>query len=301
MSAFDRILVPLDGSPLADHILQVVARILKRKDAEVLLVRVIPDALVEGASWVPERVTEDIQGHIDRVRDGLVEQGVRAFSRVVTGDPAFAILEEAAAFDATVIAMATHGRSGVGRWLLGSTAERVLRQTPVPVLLANRATLEAAGTGGEARFGKMLVPLDGSDEGARILPLAEEFAGLYESEVILLHVQTPVYSAPDPYFVATTPPPTSEEGQAVVAPHLERLQAAGLNARAVIEVDLAASRILSLAKDESADLIAMTTHGYSGLSRWAFGSVAEKVLRHSPCPLLILRSPEPDEGAPGDA
>ena len=296
MSAFDRILVPLDGSPLADRILQVVARVLKRKDAEVLLVRVIPDALVEGASWVPERVTEDIQNHVDRVREGLAEQGVRAFSRVVTGDPAAAILEEAAGFKATVIAMATHGRSGVGRWLLGSTAERVLRESPVPVLLANRDTLEAAGTDGETRFARVLVPLDGSDAGARILPLASEFAGLYDSEVVLLHVQTPVYSAPDPYFVATTPPPSATEGQAVLAPHASRLEAEGRTVRTVVEVDLPANRILSLAKDEPADLIAMTTHGYSGLSRWAFGSVAEKVLRHSPCPLLILRAPDEPAG-----
>lgn len=292
MSLFQKILVPLDGSPLADRVLSQVRRCLRTTDGEVWLLRVMPEYLVEGSSWVPERVTEDIHRHLDRVRDELTEQGVHAFSKIRTGDPAAVILDEAERVGATAIAMSTHGRSGLGRWLMGSVAERVLRNARTPVLLANRAVLELDGAERvpAGRIERILVPLDGSEKSARIVPLVEEIGRLYESGVVLLHVQAVLPAAPDPYFVAMPPIPTVAEGEAVLAPHRERLEASGLPVRTLVVTDRPAARILQAASDEKADLIAMTTHGYSGLARWAYGSVAEKVLRHSPCPLLVLRT-----------
>jgi nucleotide-binding universal stress UspA family protein len=293
MSLFHKILVPLDGSPLADRILSQVRRCLRTTDGEVWLLRVMPEYLVEGSSWVPERVTEDIHRHLDRVRDELVAQGVRAFSKIRTGDPAAVILDEAERVGATCIAMSTHGRSGLGRWLMGSVAERVLRNARAPVLLANRGVLEGTGAGGaEGRFARIVVPLDGSDKAAQIVPLVEELGRLYESAAVLLHVQAVLPAAPDPYFVAMPPIATVAEGEALLQSHRERLEAAGVPVRTLVITDRPAHRILQTAAEEKADLIAMTTHGYSGIARWAYGSVAEKVLRHSPCPLLVLRTAE---------
>ena len=293
MSLFQKILVPLDGSPLADRILSQVRRVLRLTDGEVWLLRVLPEYLVEGASWVPERVTEDVHRHLDRIRDDLVQQGVRAFSKVRTGDPAAVILDETERVGASCLAMSTHGRSGLGRWLMGSVAERVLRNARTPVLLANRSVLETQGPEGPTgRFDRILVPLDGSEQAARAVPLAEAIARRTGAGTVLLHVQALLPVAPDPYFVAMPPVPTVAEGETLLAPHRERLEAAGLAVRTRVVTDRPAHAILQVAADERADLIAMTTHGHSGVARWAYGSVAEKVLRHSPCPLLILRTAE---------
>ena len=153
--------------------------------------------------------------------------------------------------------------------------------------------LETQGPEGPTgRFDRILVPLDGSEQAARAVPLAEAIARRTGAGTVLLHVQALLPVAPDPYFVAMPPVPTVAEGETLLAPHRERLEAAGLAVRTRVVTDRPAHAILQVAADERADLIAMTTHGHSGVARWAYGSVAEKVLRHSPCPLLILRTAE---------
>ncbi|MHC5021864.1 MAG: universal stress protein [Planctomycetota bacterium] len=291
-----KILVPLDGSTVGDAVLHQVRRLLVRQDAEVLLVRVIPEELVEGNTWVPEHTTENVRRHIERVCQELVDAGARAFFQIRTGEPAATILREAEDFEPSLIVMSSHGRSGIARWLLGSVAERVLRAARHPVLIST-AKHNEPDANAELRFGRILVPLDGSELSASILPLVTEFAQAYESSVVLEHVLPDLASIPSAYAAVPAALPSVEDGHAVLAPYVAQLEDAGVPVSARVHIDRVAARLLDTAEEEKVDLIAMTTHGRSGAARWLFGSVAEKVLRHSPVPILALRTGEPEEEA----
>jgi len=278
---FERILVPLDGSELAESVLHQVGRLLRRKDAELLLLRVVtlPPA-VEGDVGTPldllrSRAAEYLQG----VELRLSEQGARVRSKVVEGFAADAILETAKNERATMIAMSTHGRTGLARWVFGSVAEKVLRASPIPVL----AVPSFMGSGGDAfptgarelPFRKILVPIAAADLSLEIVPAVIEFAKLFESRILALNVcEGPECAVP-----------VHQMRQAY-----ERFREASVSVEPLVKQGDAALQILEACRETGADLIAMTTHGHSGISRWVLGSVAEKVLRGANAPLLVLRT-----------
>ncbi len=283
----DRILVPLDGSILADRVLLHVRRLLVREDAEVLLFRVL-----EGTSPSRPRVVQEMERgfattHLEDQRRRLADQGARVRSEVAEGDPAEQILARCETWRPSLLAMSTHGRTGLDRWVWGSVAERVLREARHPVFLTNPRALPEEPFPTEGRFRRILVPLDGSETSASILPIATAFARLYESEVLLIHCVPPLLSYPSHAEMESEI--TEEKGLGVLEPHRMAIQEAGLKVRTLVRAEYAASAILDAALGERADLVAMTTHGRTGLARWAFGSVAEKVIRHCPCPVIVKR------------
>lgn len=278
-----KILVPLDGSDLADRILTHVRRLLLREDAEVMLLTVLPpEAATEGEDRRAARLAETTT-HLERELRKLGEAGARARFDMMTGDPAAQILAFAETWRPGLVAMSTHGRTGIERWARGSVAERVLRRSTLPLLLANPRGLE----GGEPRFRRILVPLDGTDTSARILPLAIEMAHRYEAEVLLVHAATGYTAFAE--YPAVEVRPTADELRELMEPYRLQAEKAGVHSRVFLLYEEAAKAILHVAAADSVDLIAMTTHGRTGLPRWVFGSVAEKVLRAAPCPLLVSR------------
>lgn len=302
---FERILVPLDGSPLAEQILTQIARILRREDSEILLLRVldIPENIgrVSMASFrVAER--EAAQKYLDELARRLYQKGVKVNGRIAEGPAAETILEVARAEGCTMIAMATHGRTGLARWTMGSVAEKVARASDIPILLVRsfRRTrnngLERA-TAEELPFRSILVPVDGSPTSMSVLPAAEKFAQLYGSEVLVLHVGIPFIPAypilpgMEVGLPPLEPPPTPAKENEITQKAAERFRHAGLIARQLFVSGEPASEIVDLSVTEGADLIALGTHGRSGFSRWALGSVAERVLRSAEVPLLLVRTP----------
>ena len=135
----ERILVPLDGSPRAELILTHIGRLLTREDSEILLLTVIDPVLgfeqSEKASSSMADHQKAAQKYIDGHAKHLADQGAKARGRVVVGPTSESILKTAQEEGATMIAMTTHGRSGLSRWLMGSVAEQVLRAGTVPVLI----------------------------------------------------------------------------------------------------------------------------------------------------------------------
>jgi nucleotide-binding universal stress UspA family protein len=150
---YRRVLVPLDGSKLAEGILPFTTQIAGPLDLEVILLRVlepIPPDVVEGSKRV---VVEDIEARMAEARaslrpvaDGLVARGVKARVAVRRGSPVAEIVAETKESGADLIAMTTHGRSGLGRLLFGSVAEAVLRQAEVPVLMMRLTERQAAAS-----------------------------------------------------------------------------------------------------------------------------------------------------------
>ena len=143
-------------------------------------------------------------------------------------------------------------------------------------------------------YKKILVPLDGSELAEKAIPYATELCK-GETEVILfqvIHIPLPL-AAPDASIAVPMPDPQEliDEALAYLEGIAESLRKDGVNAKAVAnEQDVTADAIIAYAKENDVDLIVMTTHGRSGLSRLVFGSVAESVVRHTPCPVLLIRT-----------
>lgn len=285
LTTTQRLLLPIDDSDdsdLSDRVLRLGGRLLKPHGAVgrgvVLHVLASP-----GDSSRREREVVTARNRLDdRIRDlGPQPFQLRSFVNV-GGNPAEEILSTVRATDSRMIVMASHGRSGLERVVRGSVAEEVLRTAHVPLLLCNPHELRI---GDDAPFLRILVPIDGSQGSAAILPLVEELAQMHGSEVVLLCVEPKALEQG-----------TQRYGQVtgflnVYARHLSERGVAKITLRSGIGDP--AEQILHGIEETRADLVAMTTHGRSGFSRLRFGSVAEEVLRKCVIPLLVLREPSP--------
>ncbi len=277
----ERILVPVDGSDLAERILFETRGLLKGDGSQVVLLTVLPPRTSLGREVDP-------RGWLDALHHRLLGEGIRAEVELSIGDPAEEILRCADRLDPSLIAMSTHGRSGIGRWARGSVAERVLRRSRHPLLLANPRSLGTTLEGLDRPFRRILLPLDGSQLSASIVPLVVEVARVYESEVFAIHAVPGIPSkTPAPYV---QPHPTVQDVERFLEPQLVPFEEAGIRHRLMVRYERPADAILEVARSEHVDLVAMTTHGSSGVSRWVFGSVAEKVLREGSWPLLVRRT-----------
>jgi nucleotide-binding universal stress UspA family protein len=213
---------------------------------------------------------------------------------VDSGRPEEVIIEKAAADQDTLITMATHGRSGMNRWLLGSVAEKVLRGGSNPVLLI-RATENTRSEDGPT-LKSLIVPLDGSDLAERVLPKAVEFAKQRDLEIVLIrtyHIPTTAYAGVEGYALPIDD--LLKDMREEACEYLEnkvtdvkKLGLAKVSFRA--KEGLPADEIISFAKNLPGGLIAMSTHGRSGVRRWVLGSVTETVVRHAENPVLVIRA-----------
>jgi nucleotide-binding universal stress UspA family protein len=190
--------------------------------------------------------------------------------------------------------MATHGRSGMNRWLLGSVAEKVLRGASNPVLLI-RAT-ENTRTEDRPTLKSLIVPLDGSVLAERVLPTVIELAKQRNLEIMLVrayNIPTTAYAGVEGY-----PSPMDDLLKSMREEACEYLEnkVAAMKKLGIARVSstakegLPADEIISFAKNVPGGLIAMSTHGRSGVRRWVLGSVTETVVRHSENPVLVIRA-----------
>jgi nucleotide-binding universal stress UspA family protein len=286
-----RIIVPLDGSFLAERALLLAAMLACRLGGELRLVEAINLPVGEEmAPWgeLEEAARAYLQGQADRVSQG---QGVGVSTAAHFGTPDAVIVAEAADSDVEWVVMTTHGREGLQRAVLGSVAEHVLRETPVPVFL-----LPAAAEGCETKAIKRIaVALDGSPLSEAVLEPLCGLARKLGAAVTLIRVygepQSPELSQPG--LPARALDQEIESMELLAEEYLEslagRLRSFGVDTTCVAAVGhKPAEAILRLAASEGADLLAMATHGRSGLDRLRHGSVTEAVLRHSHLPMLAF-------------
>lgn len=284
-----RILVPLDGSELAEAILPLLGVGEHPWGSEVLLVRSLTQASLE-----PSAESEAIAYLTDRARV-LEGAGLRVRCEVWHGDADQMIANAADRGRVGLIAMTTHGWRGLNRLRFGSVAESVVRRARVPVLLV-RGHLRWASD----RPPRILVPLDGSAQSAAILEVVTRLQQRLHAVVELLHVLEALPPAVYPDIPLSLPDGGGD--RAAARDYLGRV-AARLGGKspdvecAVLEgrpAPTIARRIL----ESGADLVAMTTHGRSGVSRLLVGSVAEQVLRTAEIPILLWKAPIPPAAAP---
>jgi nucleotide-binding universal stress UspA family protein len=306
------ILVPLDGSTVAESILPTIVAFARVTGAAVTLFQVVEalgategglDPVLSLLTTQPEtervpdadveaRAAERADAYLVATAQRLSHQGVTVHTRVVVGHPAEEIVQAGAAFD--LIAMATHGRSGIGRWVYGSVADKVLHGATVPTLLI-RAREEAPAQVDAPH--RIVVPLDGSALAEQAIPLAAAVAQQAGAAVTVVYsVAWAAMAMADPagygaaMVTADLLTQAEADGRAYLAEVRERLRAQNLSAQAVVRIDPAADAILTVATEQQADVIVMCTHGRSGLGRWVLGSVADRVLRGATIPVLLVRA-----------
>ncbi len=286
------IVVPLDGSALAERALPPAEALARAAGARLLLVRVVTDdgGSVAGGS--------DAREYLDGIARASHERGVEATTAVLSGEAAAAIVDEARRQGADLIAMATHGRGGLGRWVYGSVAEAVLARATAPTLLV-RAWQAGHGPAPLRPGGRLLVPLDGSDFAEEALPVATGLADTLGGEIVLLRAvaRSDLPFGPDAILAPLLQRELDEE-RAQAEDYLrrvaERFAREGRAVRTEVRVgrpdlEMAAGVIESVGREYSAALVVMASHRYTGMNRLLLGSVADGVVRHGTLPLLLVR------------
>ncbi len=261
------IVVPLDGSKLSESALPVAAELARTFGATVYLM---------SSGWGSN--VADLDGYLQSRGADL---DVPGWSTGVVADsfPVTAIAGAVAGIDAAVV-MATHGRSGLGKALLGSAAEDLLKATDRPVVLLGKATESKA----LIADGILIVSTDGSDTSVTIVDDAIAWA-----TALRLSVRVVAVTRSDGTPVGGT---VGEELPDRLETVADRVRAAGLHAQVQrVEADDAARALVDLARNLPATMIAMATHGRTGMARTALGSTAMKVVRDAPCPVLVHRPP----------
>src|SRR5579871_285257 len=282
-----RILVPVDGSELSERALPYAALLAKAQGAKVLLVRVL-EPLVwtnpgeEGYTdpatydYVVNAIRSDALDHLSRNRDVLEGQGIATETELLEGLAASALLDYEANVAPDLCIIATHGRSGLARFALGSIADRLMRDGSAPILLI------PAFAEGDARLDHALVPLDGSPVAEQALPIVEALACGPLSRVTLLtaldEASEPVPAADAPTLMAT----------AYLQQVAARLAESGVPSEVSVVSNDAAEAIEAAASQ--VDVVIMSTHGRGGLDRIRHGSVADRATHSLPIPRLLVRA-----------
>lgn len=301
-----RILIPLDGSVTAEQVVpyaRTFARGLKLT-VELLAVVDVGSLLtsVETARFfdnLAEQESHKSKEYLERIAERFA--GSRVKRSVEQGSAAQVIIEKAAADESTLIAMTTHGRSGLKRWLLGSVAEKVLRAATNPLLLV-RAVHEGKAEG-EATLESVVMPLDGSELAEHALPVVTEIAKKLRLEVFLFRTYRnpygPFISGAGYYAVNADELMASvrDEARNYLEEKMAELKKQGIDELSyLLQEGVASDEIVSMGSHAPERLIVMCSHGRSGMKRWALGSVTETVVRHSHSPVLVLRPTRPVEG-----
>jgi nucleotide-binding universal stress UspA family protein len=294
---FKQVLVPLDGSKTAEDVLPYVCEIAANYNTLVVLTRVTePNISLNECRAYLETAARALRS---RLKAFLPENSAEVDIRVLTGNPAFEILNFAGEMACDLIIIANRGASEQGEWPLGSIAGKILRVSDCPVLLVRKNILFPA-LNGKMLINRIMLPLDGSKLGEAALPLARELGRTTGAEVVLYRVIEPAI------IIASTGTELTrgtgmEYGEAVRSSHAkplvldylnrirESLEKDGVISAVVIGEGYPADRIIDYAELNSIDLITISTHGLSGISRWVLGSVTDKVLHAGNTAVLVAQ------------
>lgn len=300
------ILVPLDGSPFSERALPLAVAILRKTGGVLHLAHVHASPLppsyfgelaVYDTHWEEQLRMDERELLRQAAAQVRGTAGVSVVTALLEGEVVPGLAAYAERHDIDLIVMSTHGRGGISRAWLGSSADGLMRETVRPLLLIRPPADDAPDTPANADFRHVLIPLDGSEISETILEPALELGRLTGAHFTLLRVSTPVYLVGRPFTAPSSAQVDGEGMDRKAAQSKEYLDevASSLRERgvevdtALVTGDLAATAILDFARHADVDLIAMATNARSGWGRLVLGSVADKVVRGAQLPVLVQR------------
>jgi nucleotide-binding universal stress UspA family protein len=300
----DHILVPLDGSRLAECVLPHTVALARAFDARVTLLGVVTQTRTAGLGRTTDplrwhmRKTE-AESYLESVGTRLQEAGLQAEKVTLEGQAADSIIEFARGHHADLILLSSHGQSGLSKWNISSVVQKVILRAYMPVMIVRAYRVVSDDLMGP-RYEQVLVPLDGSQRAECVLPLVSHLACFHDAQLLLAHAvgrpETPRHT------------PLTEEEAELVDRIMEynRLEATryleGLEDRLECNVQLrllesedAATALHDLVKQEGVDLVALSAHGYTSTARWPYGSIALNFIAYGTTPLLVMQDMSPEE------
>lgn len=295
------ILVPLDGSEIAEAALPHAAAMARATNRSLLLVQaVFPIVPTTNFVWSdpvlltpgPSDNESYILGeeYLLTIAEKLRAQGLTVQTELIDQEPAKAIVQQTERDPSiALIVMTTHGRSGLSRWLLGSVAERVLHHAPVPLLLVHANRVPTTDVEPQA-YSTIMVALDGSRFAEQALERAQAVAKTSGGTLLLVAVVPDVTD--DSIQVDIDVQTPGQQASDYLDEQVAALTDQGFKARSLIMHGDPAESIIQTSVSQNADLIVMATHGRSGFRRLWLGSVALRVVRSAERPVLLVRVAE---------
>lgn len=302
-----RILVPLDGSELAEHVLPYVVKLAQLKGLEVQLLHVLtglPYLGVELETGLFTKISDDsttlgappadhmldarteAEKYLNEIAEKLRKEGLVVGTYIADGRPAKQIVEIGAT--AALIAMATHGYSGIKRWALGSVTDESLRSTSTPIFVVRSEKSDWS-------LKRILVSLDGSELSRLALKPAFEFARLAGAEVHIMTVVPPSVGQFDPELRLDSAGSAKLRERLLKEPVDMGIDTKGITVTPHVMEGFVADAITEEAKKLDIDLIVMASHGFGGWRRFSLGSVTDKVMHATDIPIFVIPHHDKDE------
>ncbi len=294
----EHILIPLDGSSLAECVLPHGLAMAGALGARATVLQVVEQSKAAGRT----RAIDPLEWHYSEAQAGaylqevgerLRQAGLPTAQALLQGDAAERVIDHALAEGADLILLSSHGRSGLSGWNVSSVVQKILARAYISVLLIpayHPSTTEISAL----RYERILVPLDGSQRAECVLPVAGALAARHDSQIILTHVVR------RPELPRRAPPSRDDQELANALTERNRLEAsryleevrARLSLPAEVRLlveDHVAAALQQVALEVKADLVLLSAHGYSGETRWPYGSLATSFILYGNTPLLIVQ------------
>jgi nucleotide-binding universal stress UspA family protein len=303
---FKHLLLPLDGSAIAECTLPHLVALVRAYQARVSLVRVLdclPEAGLEKKptgplEWALSKA--EAKAYLDEVAERLrIVADIEAEPIVLEGQPAQRLCEFAHTNDVDLILISSHGQSGLSRWNVSSVVRKIVQRVHRSVMIV-RAYNAGEHALNDVRYERLLIPLDGSQRAECVFPTAVTLARFYETQLLLSHVivkpqlprQFPLTDNDEKlmkYFVARS--------QKILAQYMKQLRNRlpyPFEPHLLIHDDVSLA-LHNLVDEAGVDLVLLSAHGYSGARRWPYGSITTSFIEYGSTPLLIIQDLEPEE------
>jgi nucleotide-binding universal stress UspA family protein len=298
---FDPILVPLDGSLIAECVLPHVVAIARAFEAKVILLRVLDKnqasekaQLFDLLNWQINKTGAKL--YLDKTSTRLQKSGLQVETAVLEGLVAESIAEYALSRGTKLIVLSSHGRSGLSQWGISSVTQKIIFSAPASVLII-RAHQPAVSESKEWQYNRIVVPLDGSRRAENVLPMVTLLARFHNSQIHVVHVvKTPEMARQMPLShedveLSDRIVTRNREEAVHYLDHL-RLHSSleGIDVQThLLTSDNAPATLHELAEKEGIDMVALSAHGYSGNTQWPYGNMVNNFILYSKVPLLIVQ------------
>jgi nucleotide-binding universal stress UspA family protein len=298
---FEKILVPLDGSPIADQILPHVAATAQKNGQPVTLLRVLETDGIESTAVDPltwHFAKAEAQAHLNEAAQQLAQLGLASNTVLLEGSAAQHIVEYAHKLNADLLVLSSHGQGGLSGWNVSGIAQKVIHHTGTSIMLV-RSSGEGAGEhagvdAGNIQYHHILAPLDGSQRAESALPLASALAERHSAELLVVHVaarpemiQHVPLSPKDATLAERVVTRNAMEAGKYFAQLQSRLPA---KTQTRVLIDNSVTRALhDLVRQEQVDLVVLNAHGHSCHSLWPYGALVNNFITYGATSLLILQ------------
>lgn len=295
---FKHILLPLDGSAFAECALYHAAAFAQAFKAQITLIQAVERPKTTDSThpfdpldWYMCKTKAEV--YLDGLVGRLQETGLESNAVIVEGHPQNQIVEFVYSHDVDLIMLSSHGQSGLSAWTVSSTAKQIVAQARISTMIV-RAHQPISNRLGDFHYKRLLVPLDGSLRAECTLSAAMTLSHFYEAQLLLAYV------ARRPEMPRRRPPRHEDVdlanrivklNQEETGKYFDQLQSrlsVDFQSRLLVDDDVAI-RLHELAKEERADLLVLSAHGYSGKTKWPYGSVTTCFIEYGTIPLLIVQ------------